>query len=273
VPESRSFDLVIVGLGNPGKDYTHTRHNIGERVVRRLAESLGVKLLEERRFRAEVAKGVIYRTRPKTLNLDISETKLNRSEAFRTKRPAPGGLGDEEDRFSKVAACPNPKPLVESGMDDRRVALLFPTTYMNLSGESLKAFVDYYKMHPSEVVIVCDDVDLPFGFLRLRKEGSAGGHNGLKSIERSLGTREYPRLKIGVGAKREQQDLADHVLSRFTSEEAASLPEVIENAVDILKRLASEEIDKVMNCINQKVRTFEKEGEENCRESKETKPL
>lgn len=215
MPESRNFDLVIVGLGNPGEDYTHTRHNIGERAVKALAESLGVKFHEDRRLKLEVAKGMCH---------------------------------------------------------DRRVVMLFPTAYMNLSGESLKPFVDYYKIAPSEVIVVCDDVDLPVGFLRLRKAGSPGGHNGLKSIEKCLGTQEYARLKIGVGAKREQQDLADHVLSRFTSEEALALPQVIQNAVSILKRLANEEIDKVINDINQRVRP-RKEGEENCHESKNTKPL
>lgn len=221
MPDSRSFDLVIVGLGNPGADYTHTRHNIGERAVKALADSLGVKFHEERRLKAEVAKGI----------------------------------------------C-----------NDRRIVMLFPTTYMNLSGESLKAFADYYKIAPSEVVVVCDDVDLPIGYLRLKKEGSAGGHNGLKSIEKCLGTQSYPRLKIGVGAKKDQQDLADHVLGRFTSEEALVLPQVIQNAVSILKRLANEQIDKVMNDINQKIKTqskmdLRKEGEENCHESTTTKPL
>lgn len=216
MPESRSFDLVIVGLGNPGMDYAHTRHNIGERVVRALADSMGVRLHEERRLKAEVGKGI----------------------------------------------C-----------NDRRIALVFPTTYMNLSGESLRCFVDYYKIAPSEVVVICDDVDLPIGTLRLKKGGSSGGHNGLKSIEKCLGSQEYPRLKIGVGAKRDQQDLAAHVLSRFTSEESLILPQIIENAVGIVKRLANEDIDKVMNETNQKVKRHLNEGEENCRESKTTKPL
>lgn len=216
MPEGRSFDFIIVGLGNPGTEYIHTRHNIGERVVRALADSLGVKLHEERRLKAEVGKGICQ---------------------------------------------------------DKRVALLFPTTYMNLSGESLRLFVDYYKIAPSEVLVICDDVDLPLGSLRLRKEGSPGGHNGLKSIEKCLGTSLYLRLKIGVGAKKEQQDLADHVLGRFTNEEALMLPEIIEKAVFIVKRLVDEDINKVMNDMNQKVKRLQNEGEENCRESKTTKPL
>ena len=210
MPESRSFDLVIVGLGNPGADYTHTRHNIGERAIKALAETLGVKFHEDRRLKAEVAKGM----------------------------------------------C-----------NDRRIVLLFPTTYMNLSGESLKPFVDYYKIAPSEIVVVCDDVNFPVGVLRLRKGGSSGGHNGLKSIEKCLGSQEYPRLKIGVGAKREQQDLSDHVLSKFTSEEVLVLPQVIQNAVFILKRLVNEEIDKVINDMS-----LLNEGKEN-HESKKAKPL
>lgn len=192
-----------------------TRHNIGERVVKAFAEEVGARFNDERRFRAQVAKGI---------------------------------------------------------WQSSKIAFLFPTTYMNLSGEAVRGFIDYYKIAPSEIVVLCDDVDLPLGTLRLRKEGSSGGHNGLKSIEKCLGSQMFTRLRIGVGAKQEKQDLADHVLGRFTGEEALVLPQVIENAVLVLKRLVSEDIDRVMGSVNQKVKQskmdLRKEGEENCHESK-----
>lgn len=220
MPTKRSFDLVCVGLGNPGADYVLTRHNIGERIVKAFADELGIRFLLESRFRAQIAKGIY---------------------------------------------------------NSSKVALLFPTTYMNLSGEAVRSFIDYYKIAPSEIIVLCDDVDLPLGMLRLRKEGRSGGHNGLKSIEKCLGTQDFARLRIGVGAKQEKQDLADHVLGRFTNEEALLLPQVIENAVSTLKSLMSEDMERVMSRVNQKVKQskmdLRKEGEENCHESKYTKPL
>jgi PTH1 family peptidyl-tRNA hydrolase len=121
--------------------------------------------------------------------------------------------------------------LAQGKLEDKKVILLLPMTYMNNSGRAVRLCSDYFEVAVSRVLIVCDDVALPFGELRLRLKGSAGGHNGLKSVEAHLGTTEYPRLRIGVGHQQEG-DLADYVLGKFSAEELKLMPEIEEKALE-----------------------------------------
>ncbi|PCI77966.1 aminoacyl-tRNA hydrolase [Candidatus Aerophobetes bacterium] len=115
-----------------------------------------------------------------------------------------------------------------------KVFLLKPETYMNLSGESVRKVVDYYKIDLSNILVVADDVYLPTGELRYRQKGSAAGHNGLKNIEKHLGTSEYSRLKVGIGSPFEEEDLADYVLRKFTQEEQEKIRATVHSGVDFL---------------------------------------
>jgi len=188
--------LIFVGLGNPGKRYAYTRHNLGFLVVEALAQSLGWSWLEDKKYKAKVTKGVV---------------------------------------------------------NHRTVEMLMPLTYMNVSGWSLKQYLDYYKLSPQQVVVVYDDTSLPFGQLRVRSQGSAGGHNGMKSIIASLGTDEFTRLRMGIGSNAEGQPLADYVLSGFTIEETVALDEFVKRGAAVLKSLAVDTVAQVMNQVNTKL--------------------
>jgi PTH1 family peptidyl-tRNA hydrolase len=132
--------------------------------------------------------------------------------------------------------------------------LLQPMTYMNESGRAVRKMIDYYKISQEEVFVVCDDVVLALGELRLRTHGSAGGHNGLKSIQAHLGTQHYPRLRIGVG-DREHGSLSGHVLGRFSSEEKQALPDLIKRGKETLSQWAKgERLELLMNVINRKTK-------------------
>ncbi len=120
--------------------------------------------------------------------------------------------------------------LAQGNIGESKVILLLPMTYMNTSGGPVRVFVDYFKLSIENILVVSDDIYLPFGSMRIKEKGSAGGHNGLKSIETHLNTQNYARLKVGVGEDFEG-DLADHVLARFNPEEQKELPRIIENAV------------------------------------------
>ena len=168
-----TIDWLIVGLGNPGREYERTRHNVGWRTVELLAQDAGVKI-DRARFRG-----------------------LTRS-------------------------CT---------LAGQRVLLLKPETYMNASGESVQLAAMYYKIPIDRILILSDDISLPVGKIRVRAEGSAGGHNGLKSVISRLGSQDFPRIRIGVGAKPHPDfDLADWVLSGFTSEEEKALAPAIDHA-------------------------------------------
>ena len=162
----KSDSWLIVGLGNPGKDYERTRHNAGFRALDLLSVKLGCK----------VDKGKFQ------------------------------GLYGQTDYAGK------------------KLYLLKPQTYMNLSGKSVLQLSAYFKIPPQRIIVLFDDISLAPGRLRIRADGSAGGHNGIKSIISELGSQDFPRVKIGVGAKpHEQQDLADWVLSSFSAAEEAAL--------------------------------------------------
>lgn len=124
--------------------------------------------------------------------------------------------------------------LAQGTLEGKKVLLLMPETYMNSSGESVKACVSYYNIPLQNVCVVCDEIYLPFGRLRIKPSGSSGGHNGLKSLSAHLGVQEYARLRIGVG-DRAQGDLADHVLSPFSEEESQKLPAVLQRASQALE--------------------------------------
>jgi PTH1 family peptidyl-tRNA hydrolase len=125
-----------------------------------------------------------------------------------------------------------------------------PLTFMNRSGEAVGALGRYYGIAPADLLVVVDEVALPFGRLRARAQGSAGGHNGLKSVIQGLGTTEFPRLRLGVGRGDDRRDLSDHVLSRFGADERVALESFIMRAADAAEMFAAEGILKVMNAFN-----------------------
>lgn len=131
-----------------------------------------------------------------------------------------------------------------------RVILLKPQTFMNLSGESVRAAADFYKVEPENIIIIYDDISLDVGQLRIRKKGSAGGHNGIKNIIAHLGTQEFPRIKVGVGDKPPKMDLADYVLSRFSKEDRAVMEDAFKEAADAVEVILSEGADAAMNRFN-----------------------
>ena len=185
---------LIVGLGNPGREYRDTRHNVGFLVVDELA----------RRYGIDWAAGPSQ----------IAETLIGK-------------------RFGA-------EPLM----------LAKPLTYMNNSGDSVAGLVRYFNVAHDELLVVVDEAALPFGKLRARARGSAGGHNGLKSIIERLGTTEFSRLRLGVGRGDGRRDLADHVLARFERSEQAELETLITRAADAAEMFAAEGISKVMNAYN-----------------------
>ena len=133
----------------------------------------------------------------------------------------------------------------------QKVLLLKPQTYMNLSGESLRAACDFFKIDPEqELIVIYDDISLDPGQLRIRKQGSAGGHNGIKSIISHLGTQVFLRVKVGVGEKPQGWDLADYVLGHFSKEEQQVMQESFDRAADAAAALLSEEVQQVMNEYN-----------------------
>ena len=134
-----------------------------------------------------------------------------------------------------------------------RVLLMKPQTYMNLSGVAVKQAADFYKVPPERVLVLFDDIDLDVGRLRIRRNGSAGGHNGIKSIISSLGSQEFPRIKIGVGAKpHPDYDLADWVLSRFTLAEQKLLDPAIEHAAEAVPVIFTQGIERASSQFNRK---------------------
>ena len=191
---------LVVGLGNPGREYVGTRHNIGFEVVDRLAEKLGwVKAGEFDRM---------ARSKFDALGLD-------------------GPVSESE-----------------------KLLLLKPVTYMNLSGRAVQAAMGFYQATPAEVMIVLDDLALPCGRLRLRGGGSSGGHNGLKDIERALGTQEYPRLRLGIDPPPPPIAGKDYVLGRFSPEQRKLIDPAIERATGAILTWIDKGINAAMNQFN-----------------------
>jgi len=185
---------LIVGLGNPGREYRDTRHNVGFMVADEVA----------RRY---------------SLTFAMAPSQV--PDAFVAKK---------------------------FGVPPLMVAK--PLTFMNNSGDVVGALARYYDVPIDDLLVVVDEVALPFGRLRARARGSAGGHNGLKSVIARLGTTEFPRLRLGVGRGDARRDLADHVLSMFEADERSALAEFIARAADAAEMFAAEGIDKVMTTYN-----------------------
>ena len=138
-------------------------------------------------------------------------------------------------------------------IEGNRVLLLKPQTFMNLSGNSVGEAVEFYKLDPArELIVIYDDIDLDPGNLRIRKKGSAGGHNGMKDIIAHLGTQEFLRIRVGVGAKIEGQDLVNHVLGHFSGEDRKLVEDAISNAADAVRLMVQEQTDTAMNQYNKK---------------------
>lgn len=155
--------------------------------------------------------------------------KTRHNVGFRALEKMASNLGSTFRRVSSFHGS-----IAEGVLGDKKILLLMPETYMNSSGEAVRACVSYYSIPLTQVCAICDDIYLPFGRLRMKAGGSSGGHNGLKSIVSHLGTQDYPRLRIGVG-DREEGDLADHVLSPFAPEEEAQLPQLLQKASEALE--------------------------------------
>jgi len=131
-----------------------------------------------------------------------------------------------------------------------KVILAKPQTYMNLSGESVRVLMDYYKVSEDELIVIYDDTSLDVGQIRIRQKGSAGGHNGIKSIISHLGTMEFPRIKVGIGSKPPGFDLADYVLSKFKEGEKDVIKEAVISASDAVRVIITDNIDEAMNRFN-----------------------
>ena len=185
--------FIIAGLGNPGKRYENTRHNVGFDAIDELV-----------------------------------------------------------DRYRIPGSGVSHKAMVGKGiMEGQKVLLAKPLTYMNLSGEAIRGLVDYYKVDPeTELLVIYDDISLEPGNIRIRKKGSAGGHNGIKSIIAQLGTQNFQRIRIGVGEKPKNWDLADYVLGTFGKEDRPLVEEALGNAAEAAAMIVQGKIDEAMNRFN-----------------------
>lgn len=184
---------LIVGLGNPGREYEHTRHNCGFRALDVLADQLGCRI--------------------------------------------------DRAKFQGLYG--------QCSYQDQKLILLKPQTYMNLSGRSVQPLSAYFNIPPQRIIVLFDDISLEPGRLRIRANGSAGGHNGIKSIIQELGSQDFPRVKIGVGAKPNPEfDLADWVLSSFSANEEKALAVSFDNAAKSVLAIIDEGVPQAANRFN-----------------------
>lgn len=157
------------------------------------------------------------------------------------------------DKYGISMTSKENKAIVGKGMiEGQKVMVAQPQTYMNLSGESVRALMDYYKLDLEDLIVISDDISLEVGQIRVRPKGSAGGHNGLKNIIQHLGTQEFTRVKIGVGAKPEGGNLVKHVLGRFSKEEDGLLRDVFELVDEACREIMESGADSAMNKVNGK---------------------
>lgn len=155
------------------------------------------------------------------------------------------------DQYNIPLRSREEKALVGKGViEGQKVILAQPQTYMNLSGESVRALMDYYKLDLDELIVIYDDISLPVGQIRIRMKGSAGGHNGIKSIIQHMGTQEFARIKIGVGEKPEGGDLVKHVLGRFSREQDAMFRDIFALAAEGVQKLLMNDPAAAMNLVN-----------------------
>ena len=185
---------LVAGLGNPGKEYEHTRHNMGFDVIDELARRWAVNVWKTD-MKAEIASVV---------------------------------------RFGE------------------KILLVKPLTYMNLSGDAVGAIANYYKIPAEDIYIICDDLDLPVGKTGIRKKGSAGGHNGIKSLIAGLHTEEFVRFRIGVGHPKDGHTVIEHVLGRPYGEEIERIEAAKKYTADSVERALETTVDKAMNEFNPK---------------------
>ena len=163
------------------------------------------------------------------------------------------------DKYNIAVETRKSRALIGKGIiAGQKVLLVKPQTYMNLSGESIGELVSYYKVdEEQELLVIYDDVSLDVGQLRIRRKGSAGGHNGIKDIIRHLGTDVFPRIKIGVGEKPKGYDLADYVLGHFSREEREMMEEGYQKAAEAVEMSLAGELDEAMNVFNRKAKPKE----------------
>jgi PTH1 family peptidyl-tRNA hydrolase len=185
---------LVVGLGNPGREYLGNRHNVGFLVADVLAARTGVKFGRHRRAVAEVGEG-------------------------------------------RLAV----------GFDAPRLVIAKPMTYMNLSGGPVAALAQFYKIEPAQIIAVHDELDLPYGQLRCKIGAGEGGHNGLRSISRSLSTKDYVRVRFGVGRPPGRQDPADYVLSDFSAVEREDLGYLFDRSADIVEAVITRGLEWTQN--------------------------
>ena len=140
--------------------------------------------------------------------------------------------------------------VAEVSFKGRGITLLKPSTYMNLSGNAVRYWVNKLKLPLENVIVICDDLNLPFGTLRMRKKGSDGGHNGLKNIQELLETQEYPRIRIGIGNDFQKGRQVDFVIGPMSAEEKEKMPEICDSVIDGVKAFVTIGIDRAMNCFN-----------------------
>ena len=183
---------LIVGLGNPGKEYENTRHNMGFNTINKISQQYNI------------------------------EVKQNKFQA-----------------------------LYGSGMIEKeKVILLKPQTYMNLSGNSVKEVVDFYKIEKEKILVIYDDMDIEPGKIKIRKKGSAGGHNGMKSIIQMIGTEEFPRIRVGIGRPIHKDDEINYVIGAIPEEDLKRLDEGIEKAQKAVEEILRNGVDSAMNKYN-----------------------
>lgn len=157
------------------------------------------------------------------------------------------------DRYDIAMRSKEGRAVVGKGfIEGQKVILAQPQTYMNLSGESVRALMDFYKLEEEDLIVICDDINLSVGQIRIRPKGSAGGHNGIKSIIQHIGTQEFTRIRIGVGGKPEGGDLVKHVLGRFSREEDGMLRDVFALAEEGLREILTKDVASAMNRVNGK---------------------
>lgn len=162
------------------------------------------------------------------------------------------------DRYNIDVSERKHKALCGRGaIEGQKVVLMKPQTFMNLSGESIRAAVDFYKAEPEDIIVIYDDISLEPGQLRIRLRGSAGGHNGIKNIIAHLGTQEFPRIKVGVGAKPPRMDLAAYVLSRFSQGEQKLMDDAFKEAAEAAVMMMTDGADRAMNHFNTKKKEAE----------------
>src|SRR3954454_8389879 len=184
--------FLVVGLGNPGKEYARNRHNVGFMVADLLASRMGARFGRHKRAHAEVAEGRLFVGGP-------------------------------------------------------RAVLVKPLTYMNLSGAPVATLAQFYKIPVQNVVAVHDELDVPYGQVRVKRGGGEGGHNGLRSMSKSLGSKEYARVRFGIGRPPGRQDPAEYVLSDFSGAERKELEFLVDRAADVVESVVREGVEWTQN--------------------------